>query len=65
MDSNQLLCPRADLGFYREGQILKKWYILVYIGAKGAFRKMLGLVGLKWMSKNNTKGADSLFGEVV
>ena len=29
---------------------------LVYIGAKGAFRKILGSVGQKWISEKVTKG---------
>ena len=29
---------------------------LVYVGAKGAFRKNLGYVSQKWVSQNCTKG---------
>ena len=35
---------------------------LVYIGAKGAFRKILGSVGQKWISKKVSKGVESLRG---
>ena len=36
--------------------MLKKKRFFLYIGAKGAFRKILGSVGQKWVSEKVSKG---------